>query len=102
MVSEYHPFRKVWQDSSRDLKIGFRYLDRVADEYYRSAEVPGAQAGSLTSYEFRWTVSDYLTAFVSAGCDLVAADEFRDELQGWENAPMAGLPNYLLLVGRKR
>ena len=102
MVSEYHPFRKIWQDSSSDLKIGFRYLDRVRDEYDRSEEVPGTPAGSLPSYEFRWTVSDYVSALMDAGCELAAIDEFGDEFQRWENAPMDGLPYYLLMVGRKR
>lgn len=102
MVGEYHPFRRIWQDSPDSLKMAFRYFDRGPHEYDRSEDVPGTPAGSLPSYEFHWTVSDYVTALLNAGCDLVALDEFGDELQRWEYALMAGLPYYLLLVGRKR
>ena len=65
-------------------------------------DIPGTPEGSLPSYELHWTVSDYVSALMDAGCELLAIDEFGDELQRWENAPMAGLPHYLLLVGRKR
>ena len=102
VVSEYHPFRRIWQDSSTDLKIAFRYFERGPHEYDRSEVVPDSPAGSLPSYEFHWTVSDYVSALMDAGCELLAIDEFGDELQRWENAPMDGLPYCLLLVGRKR
>ena len=102
IVTEYHPFRLIWQDSPNDLKIESRYFDQGPHEYDRSEDVPGTPAGSLPSYEFHWTVSDYVTALMNSGCALVALEEFDDELQRWENAPMAGLPHYLLLVGRKR
>ena len=102
MVSEYHPFRRIWQDSPNDLKVESTYFDRGPHEYDRSGDVPGAPAGSLPSYEFHWTVGDYVTALMNAGCDLVALDEFSDEFQRWEHAPTAGLPSCLLIVGRKR
>ena len=102
MVSEYHPFRRVWQESSDELKIEFGYFDRGPQKYDRSEDVPGTPAGSLPSYEFHWTVSDYVSALMDAGCELLAIDEFGDETQRWEYAPMTRLPYYLLLVGRKR
>ena len=85
----------------QDLKVKSRYFDRGPHEYDRSEDVPGAPAGSLPSYEFHWTVSNYATALMTAGCCLVALDEFGEEVQRWEHASMAGLPHYLLLVGRK-
>ena len=102
LVSEYHPFRRIWHDSPNDLKIESGYFDRGPHEYDRSEDVPGTPEGSLPSYEFRWTVSDYVSALMDAGCELLAIDEFGDELQRWEYAPMEGLPESLLLVGRKR
>ena len=39
---------------------------------------------------------------MKGGFDLVAIDEFGDQREWWELAPTAGLPNSLLLVGRKR
>jgi SAM-dependent methyltransferase len=102
MVSEYHPFRRVWQESPDQLKIEFGYFDRGPHQYDRSEDVPGTPAGSLPSYEFHWTVSDYVTALMDAGCELEAIDEFGDKIERWEYSPMTGLPYYLLLVGRKR
>ena len=102
VVNEYHPIRRIWQDGADRLELAFSYLDRGPHRYDRSAQVPGAKPGSLPSYEFAWTVADYVSAVVDAGCDLVAIDEFGDQAEGWEEAPMAGLPNCLLVVGRKR
>ena len=102
MVSEYHPFRRLWQQSLDELKIESTYFDRGPHQYDRSEDVPGTPAGSLPSYEFHWTVSDYVTALMDAGCGLEAIDEFGDKIERWEYSPMTGLPYYLLLVGRKR
>ncbi len=102
MISEYHPFRRIWQDSSSDLRLAFTYFDRGPHEYDRSEDVPDTPAGSLPSFEFHWTVSDYVSALMDTGCQLLAIDEFGDEPQCWEGAPMEGLPSHLLLVGRKR
>ena len=102
MVSEYHPFRRIWQDSASDLKIAFSYFDRGPQEYDRSENAPGTPKGSLPSYKFHWTTSEYLSALMDAGCELLAIDEFGDERQYWEESPMDGLPYTLLMVGRKR
>ena len=102
MVSEYHPFRRVWEESPRELKVEYSYLDRGPHEHDRSKDIESATAGPLPSYEFRWTVGDYVAALVGAGCELVGLEEFGEEVQRWEYAPMEGLPYNLLLVGRKR
>jgi SAM-dependent methyltransferase len=102
MVNEYHPFRRVWRDSLDELAVAHSYFERGPHQYYRSESVPGMPAGSLPSYEFNWTVADYVSAVMEAGCDLLAIDEIGDGVERWEGAPMSGLPNYLLLVGRKR
>ena len=102
VVSEYHPFRRVWRESSDRLELEHGYLERGPYRYDRSESVAGAAPGSLPSYEFRWTVADYVTALMNGGCELVAIDEFGDGEECWETAPMTGLPGSLLLVGRKR
>ena len=112
MVSEYHPFRRIWRETCcgeaadgatpGPLEVKRPYFDRGPHEYDRSENVPGTPAGSLPSYEFHWTVSDYVSALMKAGCELLAMDEFGDGLQRWEMAPMTGLPYYLLLKGRRR
>lgn len=60
------------------------------------------ETGSLPSYEFHWTVSDLAMAMLDAGCELVFLDEMGDKRDSWETAPLEGLPEFLLLVGRKR
>ena len=102
VVSEYHPFRRIWRESPDGLQVEHGYFDRGPHPYDRSESVPGAPAGSLPSYEFNWTVADYVSAVMEAGCELAAIDEFGDRRQRWEYAPMDGLPYYLLLLGRKR
>ena len=102
MVNEYHPFRRIWKESPDRLEVEHGYFQRGPHEYDRSEEVPGTPPGTLTSYEFNWTVADYVKAIMDGGCDLVALDEFGDQFEQSEWAPTAGLPNWLLLVGRKR
>ncbi len=102
MVNEYHPFRRIWKESDDRLDIEHAYFDRGPHAYDRSGDADGAAPGTLVSYEFNWTVADYVNAIMAAGCDLVAIDEFGDRSEAWEWAPTAGLPNWLLLVSRKR
>ena len=59
------------------------------------------EAGGYPSYEFHWTVSDLIQAMLRAGCRLVEAAEFGTHVGDWEGAPLEGLPEWLLLVGRK-
>ena len=102
MVCEYHPFRRVWRQSPDRLTLEYGYFERGPHEYDRSDDVPDALPGSLPSYEFHWTVADYVAALMDGGSDLVALEEFGDLHEQWESAPLAGLPNSLLLVGCKR
>ncbi len=102
MVNEYHPFRRLWAELPDRLEIEFEYFDKGPHVYDRSEDVPGAQEGSLPSYEFHWTVRDYVTAMIDAGCELIALDEMGDQPAKWEGAPLGGLPECLLMVGRKR
>lgn len=46
-------------------------------------------------------MSDYLTAMLQAGCELLACEEYDEGPEDWERAPLEGLPRVLLLVGRK-
>jgi SAM-dependent methyltransferase len=101
IVNEYHPFRRIWAYHEDRLEVEFSYFDRGPHSYDRSDEVPGAEPGSLPSYEFHWTVSDFLSAVRSAGCNLIALQELGDGRQGWETPDLAGLPEDLLIVGRK-
>ena len=56
---------------------------------------------SLPSYEFHWTIGDFMTAVRDAGCELIALREIGDQKEGWETPPLTGLPQDLLIVGRE-
>ncbi|MBL7074859.1 class I SAM-dependent methyltransferase [candidate division KSB1 bacterium] len=102
VVNEYHPFRRIWKESKHTLEVAFSYFDRGPHRWDRSEDIPGAEPGSLPAYEFHWTVSEFLAAVVDAGCELLLVDEFGDEPEAWEIAPLAGLPQFLLIVSRKK
>ena len=102
VVNEYHPFRRLWKEVPNALELEFGYFDWGPHCYDRSEEVPGTKEGSLPSYEFHWTVSDYVSAMLEAGCELVALHEIDDQGRSWEAAPLEGLPGDLLLLGRKK
>ena len=38
---------------------------------------------------------------LQAGCRMVAVEEFGEQVAEWEGAPLQGLPEFLLIVGRK-
>jgi SAM-dependent methyltransferase len=101
IISEYHPFRRVWKSCADRLEIGFNYFDRGPHRFEVAADVLYPAPGTLEQFEFHWTVADYISALLASGCQLVHAEEFGDGAESWEGAPVAGLPATLLLVGRR-
>jgi SAM-dependent methyltransferase len=101
IVSEYHPFRRVWSRSASDLKVGINYFDRGPHRFEAATDVLYHAPGELEKFEFHWTVADYITAILASGCQLIHAEEFGDTCEEYEGAPMTGLPRTLLLVGRR-
>jgi SAM-dependent methyltransferase len=101
IVSEYHPFRRVWRRSPISLEIRFNYFDRGPHRSEAAPDVLAAMRGEWEQFLFRWTVADYISAILASGCQLIHAEEFGDTSEEWEGAPMAGLPLALLLVGRR-
>jgi 2-polyprenyl-3-methyl-5-hydroxy-6-metoxy-1,4-benzoquinol methylase len=101
IVSEYHPFRRVWKQSPSRLELGFNYFDRGPHRSEVAPDVLYTAPGEMEQFEFHWTVADYISAILSSGCRLVHAEEFGDASERWEGAPVAGLPASLLLVGRR-
>ena len=55
----------------------------------------------MKQYEFHWTVSQYLNAVIEQGAELIRFEEIGDAAEGWECAPLEGLPQMLLIAGRK-
>lgn len=101
MIAEYHPFRRIWEDSQEGLTIKSSYFERGPFEYDLTGEILRPRPGALKSYEFHWTISDYINAVLECGCRLTEVDEFGTDVAGWEGAPMHGLPEFLLIVARK-
>lgn len=101
MISEYHPFRRIWKESQTTLSVESRYLERGPFEYAYTDNVLSRKTGSMTCYEHHWTIADYLNSVISAGCRILFVDEFGEEVADWEGAPLAGLPEFLLIVARK-
>lgn len=101
MINEYHPFRRIWQGSSDQLIVANPYAERGPFEYDNSEEILRPEPGTLKSYEFHWTIADYLNAVLNAGCQLLQIDEPGSEVGDWEGAPLQGLPEFFLIVARK-
>lgn len=102
IVNEYHPFRRIWKECKDALEVEFGYLDRGPHQWDRDEYIPGAKPGSLPAYEFHWTVSELLAAVVDAGAELLSLNELGCAPESWEAAPLAGLPQSLLIVARKK
>jgi len=94
IVNEYHPFRRLWDEKARHLKLQYPYFNRGPFQYRSDAGLP--------QYEYHWTVADHIQAVIDAGCDILKVDEYGDAPDsGWQ-ADLRGLPEHLLIVGRKR
>jgi SAM-dependent methyltransferase len=94
IVSEYHPFRRIWKGAKDRLEIESDYFHRGPYSY----DGPGGQV-----HEFQWTVGDYVDAVIAAGCEVEAVEEFGTGSDGaWEAPPVGRLPRVLLVVGRQR
>jgi len=101
IIAEYHPFRRIWKDSPAQLVLECSYFERGPFEYDVSEDILQAQPGTLKSYEFHWTISDYLNAVLKAGFRVVETDEFGEDAADWEGAPLQGLPEFILVIARK-
>lgn len=102
MVSEYHPFRRIWRWEIETLEIEYSYFDRSAHCYGCDSARQDDPSEQLFQYEYYWTISDLITAMLQAGCELIACEEYGEGAEDWEKAPLGGLPRVLLLVGRKQ
>jgi ubiquinone/menaquinone biosynthesis C-methylase UbiE len=101
IVDEYHPFRRIWKESKTSLSVEYPYYKRGPFEYDVSEQILRREPGTMKSYEFHWTIGDYINAVMKAGCRLLLVDEHGRKVCDWEGAPLHGLPEYLLLVARK-
>lgn len=101
MIAEYHPFRRIWENSKEGLTVKSPYFERGPFEYDVTEDILQPTPGQLKSYEFHWTISDYINAALKSGCGLVEVDEFGTGVGDWEGAPMHGLPEFLLIIARK-
>lgn len=102
IVSEYHPFRRVWKNSPTTLEIRLNYYDRGPHRFKVAPDALYPTPGEFEQFQFHWTVADYISAILASGCELIHVEEFGDTAVEWEGAPMAGLPLALLLVGRRK
>lgn len=98
IINEYHPFRRgLWLETDRP----YRYYERGPDIYDQAQYLPGHEPGSLPSYEYHWTVADYINAVIGAGAVIVAVDEVGDGKEHWEDADMTGLPLCFMVHAKK-
>jgi SAM-dependent methyltransferase len=96
LINEYHPFRRSMQyDKS------FQYFNHGPFQYDKAEDIPGVEPGTLPTYEFNWTVSDFVSAVIDAGATLLQLREIGDESECWESMNLAGLPRCLVLLAKK-
>ncbi|MBT8219642.1 MAG: class I SAM-dependent methyltransferase [Bacteroidia bacterium] len=101
IVDEYHPFRRVWQESKTELKVGYPYFDKGPFLFDYDEDVLNPQTGQYKSYEFHWQISDFVNAIIQSGCRIVQFKEYVENSEDWEVAPMEGLPGMLLIISVK-
>lgn len=93
LLNEYHPFRRIWTDAQLSSRVS--YADRGPHVLHDPDDLLSG------TYEFHWTVSDYLTAVLEPGNLVVAVRECGDGVEDWERPGLAGLPQHLVVAARK-
>ena len=101
LINEYHPFRRIWKGSHSSLEVGYSYFNNGPHKYSVAEDVRARATEDMVQYEFHWTVSEYLNAVIEQGVDLIMFEEIGDGAEEWESAPLQGLPQKLLIAGRK-
>jgi SAM-dependent methyltransferase len=101
LVTEYHPFRGIFEDDPERLEVETSYLERGPFRYQVSEDLFDPTPGEFPAYEYHWTIADFYNAITEPGCVLIALDEVGDEPEGWEVPPLHGLPHIILLAARK-
>lgn len=101
IVEEYHPFRRVWKESDKELKVEYPYFERGPFKFFYNDNVLYPEKGELPSYEFHWTVSDFMNCIIKNGCAIQEVYEYGLTSESWEVAPMHGLPEILSIVSKK-
>jgi len=102
IVEEYHPFRRVWKETTDELSIKYNYFNRGPFEFYYGDNVLYPEKGGYQSFEFHWTIGDFCTAILKAGCSIEELYEYGEGYEDWEVAPFKGLPEILTIVAKKR
>ena len=102
IIEEYHPFRRVWKASDSNLEVGYNYFDRGPFKFYYNDDVLYPKKGELPAYEFHWTITDFCSAILKSGCEIIDLYEYGDTYESWEVAPFKGLPEILSIVSKKR
>jgi SAM-dependent methyltransferase len=91
VVLEHHPFQTIWSFTNGKMTIDKPY----------GAEPFLEEGNEDDAYVFNWTVSDYVNSVLGAGLELITFEEHPDDQIDEERANLRGLPEDILLVGRK-
>lgn len=101
IIDEYHPFRRIWKESKSELTVKSSYLERGPFRYMLNDDVLYKSEGNFESFEFHWTLSDFLNAVITTGCKILEVDEYGEHVGDWEGAPLKGLPENILIIAEK-
>ncbi len=93
VVNEYHPFRRLWKDGSQHFELATPYFEKGPFEYQSDQ--------GFSQFEFHWSVADHVQAILAAGCELLTMEEAGDQNDDWNSTELTGLPETMLLVGKK-
>lgn len=101
IIDEYHPFRRIWKESESELAVKSSYLERGPFRYMLNDDVLYKSEGNFESFEFHWTISDFLNAVIATDCKILEVDEYGEYVGNWEGAPLKGLPENFLIIAEK-
>ncbi len=102
------------KDAEDKIRMEYHYFDHTPKEYLYNPETGKGYAlvsdvsleerkGKPTQFNFHWTVSDFVTALIETGFDLV---EFFEKPaahpENWRENMLDGLPQGLRIFARKR
>ena len=100
IVNEYHPMRRLWKEDTDQLILAYDYYDRGPYEFNYGDDILSREEGIIPSFEYHWTIGDFMQAILGAGCKIKHVDEMGIHVGDWEG-PVKGMPECILIVSIK-
>ena len=92
LINEYHPFRRIWADPPDALSVKHSYFNRGPHCYEVAEGLFDEESGDIPSYEFNWTIADYVNAVMKTDSEILRLKSMAMTPKASKPPPWEGCP----------